>query len=409
MDSRKLQIGVLVIVWMAFLFSFVDRLSWPPIIPLASKDLGLTKAQAGSFMTAFYIGYVITQLPGGLLTDRFGYRKVLLGSFFVMGVFTALMGTIHSFEQGFWLRVLAGLGSGAVFSACVRAIFDWFPGKGRGTAMGFFMTASSLGVSVVNMFVPSVAKAQGWQTAFLVAGILPIIGLILGFFFLKERTSAADQRSAAQSSAHFWKDVASLLKNRNLMVTGFSGFCAMWATWGVATWANTYMNKGLGISLVEAGVIMSVYGLTAIFCKPLIGILSDILKVQKKVMLFIVLIFFGPMLLWFGTSTSTSVLYMAAALLGIFAFVYSPIMNTFIGELVNPRLVGTATGFVNTIWQLGSLISPLAVGAVLDATNSYFMAFLTLAIGPILAALVILLVNEKAVEKHSTEPLKSNG
>ncbi|GAA4703572.1 MFS transporter [Brevibacillus fulvus] len=405
MNSKKLAIGVVIIAWMAFLFSFVDRLSWTPIMPLAMKDLGLTKTQAGSFMTAFYIGYVITQLPGGLLTDRFGYRKVVLGSFFVMGVFTALMSTVHSYEMGIALRVLAGLGSGAVFSACVRAIFDWFPGKGRSTAMGFFMTASSLGVSVVNLFVPTVAEASGWQASFLVAGLLPIIGLVLGFFILKEKTPSTVQRSQnAENASRFWKDVAGLFKNRNLMITGFSGFCAMWATWGVATWANSYMKDDLKISLVEAGVIMSVYGLTALLCKPIIGILADVLKVRRKTLLFIVLIIFGPVLLWFGTTTSVSMLYVAGAILGIAAFIYSPVMNTFIGELVDQRLVGTATGFVNTIWQLGSLISPIAVGAVLDATGSYFYAFLTLAIGPILAALLILLVHEKAAAKVSPSP-----
>lgn len=396
MNERRWQMGVLLIVWMAFLFSFVDRLSWPPIMPLASQDLGLSKAEAGSYMTAFYIGYVITQLPGGLLTDRFGYRKVLLGSFFVMGLFTVSMGLINSYHTGFAMRVLAGLGSGAVFSACVRAIFDWFPAKGRGTAMGFFMTASSLGVSVVNMFVPTVANSYSWKTAFFVAGALPLLGLVLGYFFLREKTSAAEQRAQAESSAAFWKDVAHLFKNRNLMVTGFAGFCAMWATWGTATWANTYMNKGLDISLVEAGVIMSIYGVTALLCKPVIGILSDVLKVKRKTLLFIVLFLFGPVLMWFAMTTSASMLYVVAAILGVAAFVYSPIMNNYIGELVPRRLVGTATGFVNTIWQLGSLISPLAVGAVLDATNSYFFAFLTLAIGPLLGAFIILLVKEEA-------------
>ncbi|BCJ85686.1 MFS transporter [Effusibacillus dendaii] len=401
MNSRVMQIGALIIVWLAFLFSFVDRLSWPPIIPIASKELGMTAAQAGSYMTAFYVGYVITQLPGGLLTDRFGYRKVLLGSFFIMGIFTALMGMIQSFEQGLVLRILAGLGSGAVFSACVRAIFDWFPAKGRGTAMGFFMTASSLGVSVVNLFVPTVTKSYGWQTAFLVAGFLPILGLVLGYFFLKERTSAAEQRQNAQSSVGFWKDVAGMFKNRNLMMAGMSGFCAMWATWGTATWANTYMNKGLHMSLVQAGFIMSIYGMAALLCKPIIGILSDILKVQRRVLLFVVLICFGPVLLWFGSTTSISLLYLIAPILGIAAFVYSPIMNNYIGELVDQRLVGTATGFVNTIWQLGSLISPLAVGAVIDATHNYFYAFVTLAIGPVLAAFIILLVKEKATPQQN--------
>jgi sugar phosphate permease len=394
-NERRWRMGVLVIVWMAFLFSFVDRLSWPPIIPLASKELGLSKAEAGSYMTAFYIGYVITQLPGGLLTDRFGYRKVLLSSFFVMGVFTASMGLIHDFAAGFALRVLAGLGSGAVFSACVRAIFDWFPAKGRGTAMGFFMTASSLGVSVVNMFVPAVANAYGWQTSFLVAGLLPLFGLAAGYVILRENTPAAARCAQAPSSSDFWKNVGRLFQNRNLMITGFSGFCAMWATWGTATWANTYLNKGLNLSLVEAGVIMSLYGMTALLCKPVIGILADVLKVQRRTLLFIVLALFGPALLWFGTTTSVAMLYAAAAVLGVAAFVYSPIMNTFIGELVPPEMVGTATGFVNTIWQLGSLISPLAVGAVLDATNSYVFAFLALAVGPMLGAIIILFVKER--------------
>ncbi|MCF2132138.1 MFS transporter, partial [Strepomyces sp. STD 3.1] len=96
--------------WMAYLLSFVDRLSWPPIMPLASKDLAINSTQAGGLMTAFYIGYVITQFPGGLLVDRYGYRKVLLFSFLAMGSFTLFTGFAHSYEQAFLIRVLVGIG-----------------------------------------------------------------------------------------------------------------------------------------------------------------------------------------------------------------------------------------------------------------------------------------------------------
>ncbi len=75
-------IKVLFIAFLAYLFSYMDRMAWAPIIPLASKDLGINAAQAGSLMTAFYLGYVITQVPGGYLTDKYGYRKMLLTSFF---------------------------------------------------------------------------------------------------------------------------------------------------------------------------------------------------------------------------------------------------------------------------------------------------------------------------------------
>lgn len=386
------QLGVLAIAWLAFLLSFVDRLSWPPVMPLAGKELGMSAKEAGSYMTAFYIGYVLTQLPGGLLTDKYGYRRVLLGSFLVMGIFTTLMGTITSYQQGFLYRVLAGIGSGAVFSACVRAIFDWFPEKGRGTAMGFFMTASSLGLSVVNFFVPVLARNHGWKYSFLIAGLLPIAALVIAWVLLKEKTPANER--AVKSAGAFWQDVCGLAKNRNLLLTGAAGFFAMWATWGTATWANTYMNKGLNLTLVQAGTLMSAYGAAALFCKPIAGILNDILDGKRKHLLFAMLSVLGLLLLWFGANNNLQILIFLVPLLGIFAFVYSPVMNTLLGELVQPHLVGTATGFVNAIWQLGSLFSPLAVGAVIDATQNYFYAFATLAAGPLVGAVILLLIKD---------------
>lgn len=396
------QLGVLIILWLAFLLSFVDRLSWPPIMPMAMKDLGMSAQQAGSYMTAFYVGYVVTQLPGGLMTDHFGYRKVLLGSFLVMGIFTALMGTVHSYGTGLVFRVFAGIGSGAIFSACIRAIFDWFPGKGRGTAIGFFMTASSLGVSVVNLFVPTIAKNFGWHTSFYASGLLPLVVLSFAYYFLKER-SGEKERKQAQAAASFLVDIKVLLGNRNLMLTALAGFCAMWATWGTATWANTYMNKAMKLSLVDAGYIMSLYGLAALLCKPIAGVLTDMFGGKKRVLLFWMLIFFGPLLILFAVNSNLSMLYVIAPLLGIAAFLYSPVMTAYIGELVELRLVGSATGLVNTIWQLGSLISPLVVGMVLDATQNYIYAFAALAIGPTVGAVTILAVRERVTEAAETK------
>ena len=390
------QISVLVIVWLAFLLSFVDRLSWPPVMPLVSKELGMTAKQAGSYMTAFYIGYVATQLPGGLLTDRFGYRKVLLGSFALMGVFTALMGTITTYEQGFTYRILAGIGSGAVFSASVRAIFDWFPGQIRGTAMGIFMTSSSLGLAAVNLFVPTLAKTHGWQYSFVAAGLLPILALLFAWPLLKQKPR--ETVSEGQPVGQFFKDIFGLFTNKNLMLTGLAGFCAMWATWGTATWANTYMAKSLNLTLVQAGLFMSLYGTASLACKPIAGLLSDLLRGKRNILLAVMLGTFFVCLLLFGANTSVSMLYILAPMLGVAAFMYSPVMNTLISEVVQPKLVGTATGFVNTIWQLGSLISPLAVGAVLDATNNYFYAFATLAAGPLIGAFIIFLIHDNSAE-----------
>lgn len=402
-EITKTQIGVFIMVWTIYLLSFTERLALPPVLPLISKDLGLSSAQAGSYMTAFYMGYVCTQLPGGLLTDRFGYRKVLMGSLLAIGGSTALMYLVHNYEMGFFFRVLAGVGSGAIFSSCMRAIFEWFPGKGRGTAVGILQTATSFGLMFANLMIPFIAKDHDWRVAFLVTGILPLFILAFAWLFLKEKSSA-DERAAKQQAqpTEFWKDVLSLTKNRNLMILALCGFFAMAATWGTATWANTYMNKALKVSLVTAGALMSTYGLAGALCKPIAGILSDIFYNKKKYLVSFLLFCLAPSLLWFGSNTDPQLLYILVPVLGIFAFVYSPITNTLIGELVPIRLAGTAAGFVNACWQLGSLFAPSVIGLALDlSNNNYFYAFAILALCAILASITILFIKLEPKAKEA--------
>jgi MFS family permease len=388
-------------VWAIYLLSFTERLALPPVLPLIARDLKLSAAQAGSYMTAFYIGYVCTQLPGGLLTDRFGYRRVLLGSLLAIGGSTALMYTVSSYEMGFFFRVLAGVGSGSIFSSCMRAIFEWFPGKGRGTAVGILQTATSFGLMFANLLIPFVSREHDWRVAFLVTGILPLFVLGFAWLFLKERSTAEERAEKRQTQpAEFWKDVLSLTKNRNLMVLALSGFFAMAATWGTATWANTYMNKSLHVSLVTAGALMSTYGLAGALCKPISGILSDIFYNKKKYLISILLFCLVPSLLWFGSNTNAQLLYILVPILGIFAFVYSPVMNTLIGELVPLRLAGTAAGFVNACWQLGSLFAPFTIGLALDLTNNnYFYAFAILALCAFLSGVTILFIRQDHIVK----------
>ncbi|WP_047151894.1 MFS transporter [Aneurinibacillus tyrosinisolvens] len=376
--------------WLVYLFSYVSRMSWPPIIPLASQDLGINAAQAGSFMTAFYIGYVITQIPGGFLTDRYGYRKVLLGSLLIISVSTLLTGFVDSFTLGLATRCLAGIGSGAIFSAGLLAITDWFPENKRGMANGLFMTSTSLGVSLVNLYVPTLSKGYGWRTAFLVSGLLPLLGLIAAYFLLKERPRVEQKTKEPQNNQSYWKDVILLFKNRNLLLTGIAGFGGQWATLGIATWANTYLNKSLHLSLVQAGLFMSFFGMAALLCKPITGILSDF--VNRKVLSFWILLLLGPMLLWFGANQNESYLYFLLPAIGVLGYAFYPPLNTLICDSVEKRFVGTASGLVNAMWQLGALIAPLAVGAVIDATHNYFYVFATLGIGPVLGAFAILFV-----------------
>ncbi|QZN97405.1 MFS transporter [Symbiopectobacterium purcellii] len=396
--TRK-HITIFVLVYACYLLSFFSRLLINPIIPTISVDLGLTKAQMGGFMSAFYLGYVLTNLPGGLLTDKLGYRKVILGTLLALGVSTLLFGTVTSYNTGFMIRVLAGIGSGATFSACLRAIFEWFP-KNKGMATGILQTGTTGGLLLVNLAAPPFTEQHGWQYTFFIMGLIPLVFFALSFFYLPNPVQT-DKPKINSTPSTFWRDVLSMFKNRNLVLLGLSGFFAMAATWGTASWANTYLNGQLNLSLVTAGSWMSLYAIASVIAKPLTGSLMDkFQRKNKKYYLSALLLVLVPALMWFSRNNSVSALYVLIPLLGITAFAYSPVMNTFIGELVPVEKTGAAVGFLNTIWQLGSLSAPIGMGMILDTFgNSYYYAFSALAVCAFISGMIVLFISLPHTEK----------
>ncbi|MBG6244561.1 MFS transporter [Candidatus Symbiopectobacterium sp. 'North America'] len=392
--TRK-HITIFVLVYACYLLSFFSRLLINPIIPTISVDLRLTKAQMGGFMSAFYLGYVLTNLPGGLLTDKLCYRKVILGTLLALGVSTLLFGTVTSFM----IRVLAGIGSGATFSACLRAIFEWFP-KNKGMATGILQTGTTGGLLMVNLAAPPFTEQHGWQYTFFIMGLIPLVFFALSFFYLPNPMQT-DKPKASSVSSTFWRDVLSMFKNRNLVLLGLSGFFAMAATWGTASWANTYLNGQLNLSLVTAGSWMSPHAIASVIAKTLTGSLMDkFQRKNKKYYLSALLLVLVPALMWFSRNNSVSALYVLIPLLGITAFAYSPVMNTFIGELVPVEKTGAAVGFLNTIWQLGSLSAPIGMGMILDTFgNSYYYAFSVLAVCAFISGMIVLFISLPHTEK----------
>ena len=76
----RTQILILVSVWLTFLISFVMRLSWASLMPIVNEALNFTPQMGTTYLSAFYMGYAIMVLPGGILADRIGYRYTILVS-----------------------------------------------------------------------------------------------------------------------------------------------------------------------------------------------------------------------------------------------------------------------------------------------------------------------------------------
>lgn len=395
----RTQILILVSVWLTFLISFVMRLSWASLMPIVNEALNFTPQMGTTYLSAFYMGYAIMVLPGGILADRIGYRYTILVSLLAMAVITALMSTIDNYTYGWVLRFLLGIVSGPVQASCLSAIGDYFGPNQRGAAVGIFMSCTSLGVATVNLYAPYVATNYGWQNAFLLTALLPVLIFILSYFTV--RKPSAEILAQREAEAHVGdkpsikENLLHVLKNHNIRCLAFAGFFATGATWAVAQWSNLYMVKQLGVNAIYAGHVMSAFGLAALIAKPTIGILSDILPIKKNHLTALVMFLFGPALILFASTTNPDMLFITGPILGIGAFMHSALTNALVVQSAEPHLRGTTAGFVNLFNQIGVMLAPMILGSMLTATGSYKSALMTLAIAPVIGAVALFFVRLK--------------
>lgn len=381
---------VLALAWLALLMSFIDRLTWANVAVVVGQSLSLPLAALGVFVTAFYAGYVIANALGGFVSDRAGPRVAILCSLVPLGIATFVFAETKSITFGLICQALMGLAAGIDYSACVKLVMMWFGKEKRGRAMGLLTTATSLGVVVVNAIVPTLMNSSGWENVYRVFGAATIAVGIIVYFALRRPAPvmATPQRSAP------WREVLDLFSNRSLRLLALGGFAAMWGTWGFAFWANTLMVKGHQISVVDAGAVVSIFGIGAVISKPTIGYLSDWLGGRRKPLLVLCFVGFAATLLIYGNLSQLWQFRILAPILGVCAFAYTPLLAAMIGETVGVARTGSATGLTNSVWQLGSVIVPGVIGVVYQSSGSFIAAFATLAAGPALAAICMMLIRE---------------
>jgi sugar phosphate permease len=367
-NASRYRWVVLLFAWGALLMTFVDRIAWSNLAIPVGNSLGMTVGALGVFVTAFYSGYVLSNIGGGVATDLFGPRRTLALSMLPLGICTFLFGHITTLTAGLVVQALMGLAAGCDYSACVKLVSAWFDVKS-------------------NLLVPALLKIEDWSQVYQDLGAATVVLGVICYLVVRDGPALPSVDQAGFN-------LAALVQNRNLVLLAISGFGAMWGTWGFAFWANSLMVKGHGFTLATAASITFMFSIGAVVSKPLIGLLSDWLGGRRKVLVMFCFIAFTVLLLVFGMLQDESQFRMVAPLLGVAAFAYSPLTAALVTEIAGKSLAGSATGATNAFWQLGSVTVPLVVGAVFQSSHSFFAAFATLAAGPLLAAIGLSLVRE---------------
>jgi MFS transporter, ACS family, glucarate transporter len=161
--------------------NYADRATIAIAGPVMSRDLSLSAVQMGFVFSAFGWSYVIGQIPGGWLLDRFGSKTVYFFSILTWSLFTLLQGAVGLFAATsavyalFALRFLVGFAEAPSFPANARIVAAWYPANERGTASAIFNSAQYFATVLFAPVMDWITVSLGWPYVFYFMGLMGVV------------------------------------------------------------------------------------------------------------------------------------------------------------------------------------------------------------------------------------------
>jgi MFS transporter, ACS family, glucarate transporter len=373
-----------VLAWLCSLsaLTYVDRICIMQVREDIQRDLGLTAVQFGYVFSAFSLAYALFEVPSGWLGDRIGPRKVLTRIVVCWSAFTALTGSAWNQASLWTFRFLFGVGEAGAYPNLARASKNWFPFRERGSAQGLVWMSARWGGAVAPLVIMVLAYPFGWRGAFLALGVIGVLW-VWGFRAAFRDTPAEDPRPdaaeraliaegagpAAEAQAPLsWR---TMLRSRSLWALSAMYFCSN-AGWSFfATWINPYLKKdlglsGLGLTLASGGPLF--FG--GIACL-LGGFLTD-RQVRVwgrrwgRTLQGVIAYGLGGLLFLAAMAATPDHVALAYAALCLSSFVkdFGLAASWATTIDIGHRYSGTVAGFMNSIGNLGQVVTPPIVAAL---------------------------------------------
>src|SRR3984893_11319115 len=163
---------VLGLICVMYAITYVDRVNVSTAASVFQKELHFTRVQVGFFFSAFAYPYLVFQIIGGWVSDRFGARLTLTVSAIIWGIATLLTGKSNGLAGLLCARLLLGFGEGATFPTATRAMSDWLPAKKRAFGQGITHSSARLGNALTPPLVAWLIAVVTWRGSFIILGII---------------------------------------------------------------------------------------------------------------------------------------------------------------------------------------------------------------------------------------------
>ncbi|MCW2292455.1 D-galactonate transporter [Pseudomonas sp. BIGb0408] len=386
---------MLSLLLIATIINYVDRVNISIAAPFMAEDLGLDKIQMGLIFSAFAWTYALALVPAGFVADRFGSRLTYGVSLIGWSAVTVCQGLVSSFGALFGLRLAVGAMEAPAFPANSRAVTVWFPARERGVASSIYVCGQYLGTALFTGALLWLATTYDWRHIFYTTGAAGILFGVIWLYLYRDpmnckkvskeelkyiEEGGALAKSSQQRTKFNWRQVAELFRYRQVWAICIGKFASTSALYFFLTWFPTYLIEERHLTIIKVGIFAVMPFIGATIGILLAGIVSDTLirrgyslSFARKLPLVV-----GSML---GMSivlvnfTDSNVLCIAILTLAFFAQGIASSSWAAVSEVAPKELIGLTGGVTSLAANIGGIVTPIVIGAIVQSTGSFAMAF----------------------------------
>ncbi|MDG2305542.1 MAG: MFS transporter [Candidatus Binatia bacterium] len=377
---------VLLILWIVYVFNFVDRNILSILLEPIKQELGVSDTAMG-FLTgfAFAVFYTVAGIPIARLADRRSRRVVMSIGVAFWSLATAASGFVQSFSQLALARIAVGVGEASATPAAHSLISDYFPPEQRTRAIAIYNTGANGGILVGLVLGGWLQQTFGWRVAFLVVG-LPglLVALLVAAFITEPPRGLSEGRDAAEEAPSLGESLRLLGGLRTYIHIAIAAGLYAMPNYGTIAWMPTFLIRVFGVGYAEIGLTLGmVLGFVGAAGTYLAGTLCDRL-LRRDV----------RWLVWIpAIGSAVSVPFIAVTLLApSFAF----------GMPFYAASVFFGASFAAPTYALVQALAPLRMRATASAVLLFALNLIGLGLGPT----VVGILNDALAPRFGDEAIR---
>jgi MFS transporter, ACS family, glucarate transporter len=406
LKTGKVRYTILAMIFAVTVINYADRATISIAGDAIQNDFGISSVALGYIFSAFGWSYLIGQIPGGWLLDRFGSKKVYGYAVLTWSVFTMLQGFIGNFSMGtavgilFLLRFMVGLAEAPAFPGNARIVAAWFPAAERGTASSVFNSAQYFSTVAFAPLMGWLVTTLGWEHVFTVIGGIGVVFALIWtkviysprqhprlskeeFDYIEAGGALVDMdqkdskpRESGKMQLHY---VNMLLRNRMMFGVFLGQFAITTITWFFLTWFPVYLVQDRGMSILKAGFIAVLPAICAFVGGISGGLVSDLLirhgwslTAARKTPIVAGLLLASTIVACNYVDSSWLIVTLMS--LAFFGKGFGALGWAVMSDMSPKEISGLGGGVFNTFGAVAAITTPIVIGYLVGDSGSFDLA-----------------------------------